>query len=134
MVTPLLAGMFLAVPTRAMAQLDRCLETHGGLAKWRSFGGVKYDLTSTRENRKDHQLFDLQQRAGLITGENYSIGTNGREVWVKPGFDAFGEMPPRFYMWTPFYFFGMPFVFAGPRGKAGIVRQKEFSGKGIRRR
>ena len=95
--------MFLGVAAPAIAQLDRCLEAHGGPAKWRSFGGVEYDLTSTRENRKDHQLFDLLLRAGLITGENYSIGTNGKEVWVKPGLDALGEMPPRFYMWTPFY-------------------------------
>src|SRR5690349_4948347 len=113
-ITLLLIGLFLSLSIPAIAQLDRCLDAHGGLARWRSFGGVEYDLTSTRENRTDHQLFDLVQRAGIITGKDYAIGTNGKEVWAKPNLKVLGDMPPRFYMWTPFYFFGMPFVFADP--------------------
>ena len=119
----------LTAATTALAQLERCLEAHGGLSRWRSFGGVEYDLTSTRENRKDHQLFDLQRRAGLITGEHYSIGTNGKEVWAKADLKALGELPPRFYMWTPFYFFGMPFVFADSGARQVSLGKRNFQGK-----
>ena len=114
-----------------MAQLDRCLDAQGGLAKWRSFGGVQYDLTwkSARGEHKDHQLFDLRTRAGLITSEKYTLGSNGKEVWIKPGLDALGGTPPRFYMWTPFYFFGMPFVFADPGAKQESLGKKSFRGQ-----
>ncbi len=36
---------------------------------------------------------------------------------------------PRFYMRTPFYFFGMPFVFADPGSKQESLGKKMFRGK-----
>ncbi|CAN5559869.1 hypothetical protein BH20VER3_BH20VER3_16210 [soil metagenome] len=127
----LLALGLLALATPAFAQFDRCLEAHGGLAKWRSFAGVEYDLTwkSSKGEKQDHQLFDLQSRAGLITSDNYSLGSSGGEVWIKPGLDALGGIPPRFYMGTPFYFFGMPFVLADPGTKQESLGKKMFQGK-----
>ncbi len=68
-------------------------------------------------------------RAGLITSEKYTLGSNGKEVWIKPGLDALGGTPPRFYMWTPFYFFGMPFVFADPGAKQESLGKKSFRGQ-----
>jgi Family of unknown function (DUF6503) len=117
--------------TPAFGQLDRCLEAHGGLAKWRGFAGVEYDLAwkSAKEDQKDHQLFDLRDRSGLITSDKYTLGSSGGEVWVKPGLDALGGTPPRFYMWTPFYFFGMPFVFADPGTKQESLGKKDFQGR-----
>ena len=126
----LLVGL-LAVATPASAQLDRCLEAHGGLAKWRSFSGVEYDLSWKTANReqKDHQLFDLQKRTGLISGKDYTLGNDGKAVWVKPGLTALGGTPPRFYMGTPFYFFGMPFVFADRGAKQESLGKKNVKGK-----
>jgi hypothetical protein len=127
----LLAISLVASSTSAFAQLDRCLDAHGGLAKWRSFAGVEFDLTwkSAKEALTDHQLFDLQSRSGLITSDKYTLGNNGGEVWIKPGLDALGGTPPRFYMGTPFYFFGMPFVFADPGAKQEALGKKMFQGK-----
>ncbi len=126
---PLLAGL-LALATPAFAQLDRCLAAHGGLTKWRSYQGVEYDLTwkSAKGERQDHQLFNLQTRAGLITSHKYTLGHDGSEVWIKPGLDALGGIPPRFYMNTPFYFFGMPFVFGDPGAKQDSLGTKKFQG------
>ena len=124
--------LFLVIfVTPAFGQLDRCIETHGGLAKWHSFTGVEYDLTwkSAKGERKDHQLFDLQSRSGLITSDKYTLGNSRGEVWVKPGLDALGGIPARFYMWTPFYFFGMPFVFADPGAKQESLGKKMFQGQ-----
>ncbi len=57
------------------------------------------------------------------------IGNDGKEVWVKPGLDALGGTPPRFYMNTPFYFFGMPFVFADPGAKQESLGTKKLQNK-----
>ncbi|MGI8891695.1 MAG: DUF6503 family protein [Chthoniobacterales bacterium] len=126
-----LALAFCAFVSPARAQLDRCLEAHGGLSKWRSFAGVEYDLTwkSAKGEKKDHQLFDLHTRDGLITSDKYSLGSSHGEVWVKPGLAALGGTPPRFYMGTPFYFFGMPFVFGDPGAKQESLGKKMFQGQ-----
>ncbi len=114
----------------AFAQLDRALEAHGGLAKWKSFGSVEFDQvwTSARGVKKDHQLFDLRSRDGLITSDTYILGASKGEVWIKPALDALGGTPPRFYIWTPFYFFGMPFVFADPDVVRESLGKKNFQG------
>lgn len=123
--------LLLVLATPAFAQLDRCLDAQGGLAKWRGFAGVEYDLTwkSAKGVRTDHQLFDLQTRSGLITSDKYTLGSSGGEVWVNPGLDALGGTPPRFYMGTPFYFFGMPFVFADSGAKQESLGKKIFQGE-----
>jgi len=127
----LLAFSLVALATPAFGQLDRSLEAHGGLTKWRSYRGVEFDLTweNAKGDRHDHQLFDLQSRAGLITSEKYTVGSSGGEVWIKPGLDALGGIPPRFYFGTPFYFFGMPFVFADRGAKEVSLGKKSFRGQ-----
>lgn len=127
----LLPIVFLALNATVFAQLDRCLDAHGGLATWKGFGTVEYDQTwiSAKGGKKDHQLFDLQSRDGLITSDHYTLGTSKGEVWIKPALDALGGMPPRFYMWTPFYFFSMPFVFADPGAMRESLGKRIFQGQ-----
>lgn len=123
-------GIFsLAAP--CFGQLERCLDAHGGLPRWQSFGSVEYDLTweNAKGARKDHQLFDLRTREGLIASATYTLGSSKGEVWITPGLDALGGTPPRFYMWTPFYFFGMPFVFADPGALQESLGRKSFQGR-----
>lgn len=124
----LAALSFLA--TSAFGGIGATLDAHGGLEKWRGFAGVEYDFTwkSAKSTRHDHELFNLQTRDGLITSENYTLGREHGKVWIKPGLDALGGMPPRFYMGTPFYFFGMPFVFADPGSKQDPLGTKSFRG------
>lgn len=108
--------LVLTLAGDAFGQLEATYDAHGGLALWRSYRTVEYDMVweSPRRVLKDQQTFDLKTRNGLIRGENYLLGADGKDVWIRPGLDALGGMPPRFYMWTPFYFFAMPFVFADP--------------------
>jgi hypothetical protein len=126
-----LAFFLLALATPAFGQLDRCLAAHGGLTKWHSYHRLEFDLAwkNAQGDRHDHQLFDLQSRAGLITSEKYTVGSSGGEVWIKPGLDALGGIPPRFYFGTPFYFFGMPFVFADRGAKQESLGKKSFRGQ-----
>ncbi|MDQ3120658.1 MAG: hypothetical protein M3Q89_14015 [Verrucomicrobiota bacterium] len=115
----------------AFAQLDRAFEAHGGISKWKNFASVEFDQTwtSAKGVKKDHQLFDLRSRDGLITSEAYTLGASKGEVWIKPALDALAGTPPRFYMWTTFYFFGMPFVFADPGVVQESLGKKMFQGQ-----
>ena len=130
-------GAFLAlallslVPEQTFAQIEKSVEAHGGLSKWQSFGTVEYDLAYQRPKgeKRDHQVFNLHTRDGLITSDAYTLGASQGEVWIKPNAEAMGGTPPRFYMWTPFYFFGMPFVFADPGVKLETLGKKEFQGQ-----
>ncbi|MFN2476407.1 MAG: DUF6503 family protein [Chthoniobacterales bacterium] len=126
-----IAALSLLAQLSASAQLDRAFEAHGGTAKWKSFGSVQFDQTwtSAKGVKKDHQLFDLHSRDGLITSDAYTLGATKGEVWIKPALDALGGTPPRFYMWTPFYFFGMPFVFADPGVVQESLGKKSFQGQ-----
>ncbi|MBA3651142.1 MAG: hypothetical protein H0W66_06620 [Chthoniobacterales bacterium] len=126
-----ISAALFALSATSFAQLDRALEAHGGVAKWKSYGSVEFDLSwdSPKGTKKDHQLFNLRSREGLITGENYSLGASNGEVWIKPDPTALGGTPPRFYMWTPFYFFGMPFVFADPGAIQESLGTKSFQGR-----
>jgi len=65
----------------------------------------------------------------VITSEKYTLGANNGEVWIKPALDALGGTPPRFYMWTPFYFFAMPFVFGDPGVVQEALGKKTFQGQ-----
>ncbi len=123
--------LWLLSASSGFAQLDRALEAHGGLAQWKSFGSVEFGQTwtSAKGVKKDHQLFDLRSRDGLITSDAYTLGASGGEVWIKPALDALGGTPPRFYVWTPFYFFGMPFVFADPGAVQESLGKKMFQGQ-----
>lgn len=123
--------VIFSLATPCFAQLERCLEAHGSISRWRSFAGVEYDLNweGGKGTRTDHQLFNLRTRDGLITSANYMLGSNKGEVWIKPGLDALGGMPPRFYMWTPFYFFGMPFVFADAGAQKESLGNKTVEGR-----
>ncbi len=132
---PLFAAAFVFAVTsfsyNASAQIDRSVKAHGGLEKWQSFGTVEYDCSfeSSKSSKRDHQLFDLRSRDGLITADTYTLGASSGEVWIKPALDALGGSPARFYMWTPFYFFGMPFVFADPGAAQEPLGRKTFQGK-----
>ncbi len=45
--------IFLALSSAAFGQLEPCLDAHGGLSKWRSYGSVEYrsdvDLAERRQ-------------------------------------------------------------------------------------
>lgn len=127
----LIVGASFAFGATAFAQLEGAFEAHGGLAKWRSYSSVEFDLTwtSAKGTKKDHQLFNLRSREGLITCGGYSLGTSRGEVWIKPNPAALGGIPARFYMWTPFYFFGMPFVFGDPGAIQESLGKKTFQGR-----
>jgi len=93
------------------------LKAHGGLDKWKSFQTLEYDIQGWPFGPKgalnDHQMVNLQTRQTRITSSDYEIVFDGKDVWAKPDLKVVGA-PPRFYVSTPFYFLGIPFVLADP--------------------
>jgi hypothetical protein len=97
-------------------RLDESVISHGGLDRWSSYGTLEYDFQ--KGDSHEHHLIDLQSRKLLLTGDQYTIGFDGQEVWVMPDMEAFSGRP-RFYSSLNFYFFAIPFVLADP----GTVRE-----------
>lgn len=128
---PLLALLAGVAPLAAAEPLSPALRAHGGLETWRKFQQLEYDLDwKVGSNRlQDRQLFHLGTRAGRIQCERYVVGGDFHSgVWVMPNEKALGSMPPRFYLWTPFYFFAMPWVFADAGVKAVAAGQRTIDG------
>ena len=113
------------------AQLDESYKAHGGLENFKGYGTLEYDQQMKLKgiiNLSDNQQFDLQSRKALITSDSYKVGFDGNEAWITPNMEALG-IPPRFYALTPFYFFGLPFLFADPGVNIESLGTKELNGK-----
>jgi hypothetical protein len=92
--------------------LQELLSQHGGYNTWQQYKKLAYDLVGT-DGTREHQLFNLENRKTLIKKDSFfTIGYNGKEVWVMPQIEA---MPrARFYYNLHVYFFGLPFFIADP--------------------
>lgn len=123
--------IFLSISnSNLQAQLDKALNAHGGIETLRQYGTLEYglkDFPGPKAPLSDHQLFDLRSRRALITSSTYKIGFDGEQVWITSP-KALG-MPARFYAFTPFYFFGLPFFFADPGCKHESLGTKSLVGK-----
>ena len=112
-------------------ELEKSINAHGGIDTFRSFSAVEYDqefALGQRGKLTDNQFIDLNSRNVLITSDSYKIGFDGEEAWIEPNMEAIAA-PPRFYASTPFYFFGLPFLFADPGVNAEDLGIKEIDGK-----
>jgi len=114
----------------ARAQVGDAIRAHGGWDRWAEAKGLEYRLEMRLGPMQltDTQQFDLVTRQGRIDGPEYQIGVDGPDVWVMPGPGAL-PMPPRFYVWTPFYFFAIPFVLADRGTVHSPLGRKPFEGK-----
>lgn len=123
----------LTVNTVWAGPLDATFLAHGGVKNWDQQHGLTYQMKmKLGENTfEDQQTFDLKTRRGVITSAAYSIGYDGKDVWVQPNAKAIAA-PPRFYFWTPFYFFGVPFVFNDSGVQFEELGLKPFEGKEYR--
>lgn len=95
------------------------IEAHGGLATWYRSGTLEFvfDYQPSDESQRKLTLnrVDLwrarawQSQRGSETQAVF--GWDGTEAWIEPGPDSF-PTSARFWALTPYYFVGVPFVFA----------------------
>ena len=105
--------------------LKEGIEAIGGIEKWNSFGTLSYDLKSSWS--EDHQMIDLRNRNLLLTSDKYTVGFDGKEVWVTPSLDSIGNA--RFYSSLFFYFLSIPYVLNDDGIVYDDLGEKEIRGK-----
>lgn len=128
----MVCALFLFSSRTSIAQLDEGLKAHGTIEQFRQFGTLEFDARNWPFGKNgllnDHHLIDLKSRKILITSKDYKLGFDGKDVWVTPKNPPLAT-PPRFYVSTPFYFFGLPFVLADPGTMQTPLGTKSVNGK-----
>jgi hypothetical protein len=95
-------------------ELAKVFKTHGGLATWNSM-----QVLSFNKGEEAHTA-DLKSRKTVINSPKYSLGFNGKEVWLDEENKGDYKGNPEFYYNLYFYFYAMPFVLADD----GIIYEK----------
>lgn len=120
----------LTASSISFAQMEEAFQAHGGIDTFNAYGTLEYDMKwkfGQDGGLSDHQLIDLDSRKVLITSDGYKVGFDGTDAWITPGADAI-PLPARFYSSTPFYFFGLPFLFADPGANLESLGREELDG------
>jgi hypothetical protein len=107
--------------------LQKVFDAHGGIDKWDAAQSLIYEMV--KPNAVEKHITDLKSRKTRLQGKDFTIGYDGRDVWLsQKDSTAFGGNA-RFYHNLYFYFYAMPFVL----GDDGITYTKakdlEFNGK-----
>ncbi|AUC84694.1 hypothetical protein CW731_05040 [Polaribacter sp. ALD11] len=95
-------------------ELGKVFEKHGGINTWR-----KVQILSFNKGEEVHTV-DLQSRRTVINTPKYSLGFNGKEVWLDEEVAGTYKGNSAFYYNLYFYFYAMPFVLADN----GIIYEK----------
>ena len=94
--------------------LAKVFENHGGINTWR-----KAQILSFNKGEEVHTT-DLHSRKTVVNSPKYSLGFDGKEVWLDEEEKGTYKGNPTFYYNLYFYFYAMPFVLADD----GIIYEK----------
>lgn len=109
------------------AYFNEVLKAHGNLEKWKQFGSMQYELVTN--GKTETHLIDLKNRQALVKADNYTIGYDGRQVWVSPNRAAFPGKSAKFYNNLYFYFYAIPYVLADPGVQYEQLEPMELQGR-----
>lgn len=93
--------------THHSASVKKVFEAHGGFENW----NAKRQLSFERNDEK--HLIELRNRKVLVKGADWTIGSDGENVWISPAENSY-RGDARFFHNLYFYFFSMPFVLGDP--------------------
>ena len=96
------------------ADLGKVFEKHGGINTWRNT-----QILSFNKGEEVHTI-DLHSRKTVVNTPKFSLGFDGKEVWLDEEVKGTFKGNPTFYYNLYFYFYAMPFVLADN----GIVYKK----------
>jgi hypothetical protein len=106
------ATLFLACKTTSKEEdkypdvLAKIFQKHGGIDNWRSMKTLSFN-----KGEEAHTI-DLQSRKTIIHSPKYTLGYDGKEVWLSEKDSGDFQSNPAFYHNLYFYFYAMPFVLA----------------------
>jgi hypothetical protein len=95
-------------------ELAKVFQAHGGIDVWR-----KAQVLSFNKGQEVHTT-DLHSRKTVVNHPDYSLGFDGKEVWLSEEKEGIYKGNATFYYNLYFYFYAMPFVLADD----GIVYEK----------
>ena len=95
-------------------ELGKVFQKHGGINVWR-----KAQILSFNKGEEVHTV-DLHSRKTVVNSPKYSLGFDGKEVWLYEEEKGVYKGNPDFYYNLFFYFYAMPFVLADD----GIIYEK----------
>ncbi|MEO9572031.1 MAG: DUF6503 family protein [Polaribacter sp.] len=87
-------------------ELGKVFDTHGGIKAWRNAQVLSFN------KGKEVHTSDLHSRKIVINTPKYSLGFDGKEVWLDEDVKGTYKGNPVFYYNLYFYFYAMPFVLA----------------------
>jgi hypothetical protein len=95
-------------------EIAKIMQKHGGIELWR-----KQKTLSFNKGEEVHSV-DLHSRKTVINSPNYSLGFDGKDIWLHETKDKSFKSRKDFYYNLYFYFYAMPFVLADD----GIIYEK----------
>ncbi|WBX74341.1 hypothetical protein PG913_03825 [Tenacibaculum pacificus] len=101
--------------------LDAIFNAHGGIDNWQKMKTLSFGL-----NKEEHTT-DLHSRKTVINSADYSLGFDGKDVWVSD--TTAYKKDPKFYYNLYFYFYAMPYVLADDGIIYSETTSLEFEGK-----
>jgi hypothetical protein len=96
------------------SEFEKIFQTHGGISAWKKARTLSYNLG------EEVHTVDLKTRKTAVNSTKYSLGFDGKEVWLTENEKGAYKGNPTFYYNLYFYFYAMPFVFADD----GIIYEK----------
>jgi len=105
--------------TEAGTLVWNAMEFHGGLEQWWSNGPLYFRFNyqpkpgtgTARDTYETADYWSSKTRHQRVSDVSQEYGWNGEKAWYSPT-DAEIPYNTRFWALTPYYFAGMPFVFA----------------------
>ncbi|WP_430412508.1 DUF6503 family protein [Kordia sp.] len=98
--------------------IQKVFDAHGGIDKWNEAQTLIYEMVKP-DNTEKH-ITDLHSRKTRLEGKNFTIGYDGKDVWLAQKDTTAFRGNARFYHNLYFYFYAMPFVL----GDDGITYTK----------
>jgi len=91
-------------PTAIAAVLD----AHGGMERWNKMNNLCFEIKGG-DNKETHTT-SLKDRKSKIETKKWTIGNDGKNVWLLQNEEDSYKGNARFYHNLMFYFYAMPFV------------------------
>ncbi len=99
-------------------KLQKVFDAHGGIDKWNQAQTLVYEMV--KPNNTEKHITDLPSRKTRLEGKGFTIGYDGKDVWLSQKDSTAFRSNARFYHNLYFYFYAMPFVL----GDDGITYTK----------